>query len=317
MECEICGKGVKVRNYKLHKSLVHSTTDACSECGKKIHLMGTIKIAAQHLARCSIQKMRYPCKICGLQIMRKDMEAHMANKHSGANSTCDICGRILARGSKLARHRRICAKKHKLVSLTAADMKQTKKCDNCGLDVGISELATHDCEGSFVCMECGKIFKYRNSLKHHEKTIHGEVEKLFSCTECGKSFPNVSSLNVHIQTHKEKEICVECGKAVRDMKRDIAIMHTPDEDQPFKCNDCGKGFMRLSMLKHHQLTIHLKEEGPFTCRFGCKKEYKFKADVKRHEKVKHNYFLPNEPLTRHDKQKLKKQKMQQHDSQSS
>jgi len=314
MECEICGKGVKVRNYKLHKSLVHSTTDACRECGKKIHLMGTIKIAAQHLARCSIQKIRYPCKICGLQIMKKDMEAHMENKHSGANSTCDICGRVLARGTKLARHRRICAKKQKHVNLTAADLTQTKKCDNCGLDVVISALATHDCEGSFVCVECGKIFRYKNSLKHHEKTIHGEIEKQFSCTDCGRSFSSISALNVHLLTHQEKEICVECGKAVRDMKRHIAIMHTPDEEQPFRCNDCGKGFMRLSMLKHHQLTNHLKEEGPFKCRFGCKKEYKYKADVKRHEKVKHNYFLPNEPLSRHDKKKLKLQNIQQNDS---
>ena len=68
----------------------------------------------------------------------------------------------------------------------------------------------------------------------------------------------------HMWIHEEKSACQLCGKQVQNMKEHIGSVHTADYNKPFKCDQCGKGFVDARKLRDH-MNIHLNMK-PYACR---------------------------------------------------
>ena len=70
------------------------------------------------------------------------------------------------------------------------------------------------------------------------------------------------------------------------MLKHVSIMHQSDDKKPYRCNDCGKGFVRSNSLKTHQMNVHIKAR-PYACRFGCGAAYNDSSNRGHHERKKH------------------------------
>ncbi|XP_042649941.1 uncharacterized protein LOC104364205 [Tyto alba] len=114
----------------------------------------------------------------------------------------------------------------------------------------------------YKCVDCGKSFAWRNSMRRHRQIHTGE--KPFKCRICGKSFMESATLLCHWRTHtKEKPfLCTTCGKrfAWRSGLTIHQRIHTGQ--RPYPCSHCGKTFRQTYHLRRHQETLHSGAEHP-------------------------------------------------------
>ncbi|XP_078040764.1 zinc finger E-box-binding homeobox 1-like [Augochlora pura] len=66
---------------------------------------------------------------------------------------------------------------------------------------------------NYVCTDCGKGYKWLDSLKRHKRVDCGNKEKRFSCHMCNKKFKYRYELKNHITAHHGMNI-VQCGSDV-------------------------------------------------------------------------------------------------------
>lgn len=62
--------------------------------------------------------------------------------------------------------------------------------------------ALHSAKKCFMCTQCGKSFKVKDSLRVHS-FIH-KSEKPYGCTICSAKFSNSSNLKKHLVSHSGK-----------------------------------------------------------------------------------------------------------------
>jgi uncharacterized Zn-finger protein len=83
---------------------------------------------------------------------------------------------------------------------------------------------------------------------------------LKNCKFCGKHFARPNALLRHMKLHNNKSnfTCEHCGKICKTDKtfKRHMILHLPNEDKPFKCNVCGKGFPTRNNLNRHSVELH-------------------------------------------------------------
>ncbi|CAH8829423.1 unnamed protein product [Trichobilharzia szidati] len=111
----------------------------------------------------------------------------------------------------------------------------------------------------YACGLCPKIFESAQSLLHHTRICHSNVEKSFSCRECPRSFANPTLLLSHSRTHNQEYngvlSCPLCPMSVFSkqsaLSRHIIYCHPLPDSEPFKCGNCGMRFMMLRCLKSH------------------------------------------------------------------
>ena len=98
---------------------------------------------------------------------------------------------------------------------------------------------------SYVCEQCGVVFKSATQLSTHERNEHGKGDNNKSCPFCDK---RVLNLKTHIKASHEAEkmLCPKCSYATRrkaDMEKHIEHMHTETEMKT--CQFCGGSFKRV------------------------------------------------------------------------
>ena len=151
-------------------------------------------------------------------------------------------------------------------------------CEDCGKSFsGANQLKTHlgskKCKKSdradrpiLQCSLCAFRTQLQPYLKKHIRTVH---EKL-PCAVCGKLVPKSVSLTIYI-------LSVRCKKILNNffpvcfqrMKVHMTIFHTDNDDKPFRCSVCGKGYAtKVTFIEHNN--IHTGER-PYQCDMCPKK----------------------------------------------
>ena len=138
-----------------------------------------------------------------------------------------------------------------------------------------------------ICEDCGKIF-FRNALyREHRKRVHLNVGE-YPCETCGVAMKTEKSLKEHIiNCHKEPVTCEVCGLNLRSpslFRIHKFNHHTKDEDKPYRCEFCQKGFAGNYALQQHRNT-HTGDR-PFKCD-KCEKAYPDGSTLRQHKVATH------------------------------
>lgn len=138
----------------------------------------------------------------------------------------------------------------------------------------------------FQCDECGKIFKWKDTLKDHLILKHQHSEpgtKLLWCHFCSKKFLHKTQLEYHLPKHNDFRPyqCQKCGKRFKykhSWKKHNITVHS--DKREFQCDTCGKTFKTKNYLCTHEINVH-QQNIPFKCRF-CEKSLKTKKILNYH-----------------------------------
>jgi len=225
-----------------------------------------------------LTKIIYLCNHCeyvGFHMCR--MKTHYQTNHCSEVHSCHLCDFVTNSSEYLRKH----IKMHVPES--------HKKCDKCKKQFIKEDFYDHVCEAkTFVCNDCGEIYHSKDAFKYHQKMKHSNLKKDHICNICGKGFYMKGHLTSHMsRAHLNKPVtCPECGLQVKNLKMHLKIIHTPDEEKKFQCEDCGKGFAKRDSYTAHRMNMHLKLR-PYRCRYGCDMSYNDTSNRNQHEKRVH------------------------------
>lgn len=115
----------------------------------------------------------------------------------------------------------------------------------------------------YQCPTCSRFFQKRYHMKNHQK-IHNGL-KLHECQLCQKRYTNKTNLDRHIRVthHNEKKYaCQECGKSFSQLAilRQHHAVHMTERN--FECDVCNKTFKLKQHLRLHQLRHLPQSERP-------------------------------------------------------
>ncbi len=166
----------------------------------------------------------------------------------------------------------------------------------------------------YLCLVCGR--EDSNLQTHY---LHMKEHRDVSCEECGRTFYGLKRLNLHkAQDHPQPKIeCQFCSKMFSTkvtLTHHITRVHTPEEDRPKLCLDCGKRFAKTSDLKQHRIIVHEKTR-PVLCRYGCGASYKENSSRNGHEKKQHGGLFQGGGTERHLARQQQQQQREQQQQQ--
>ena len=122
-----------------------------------------------------------------------------------------------------------------------------------GIDTNGEEVSSEQFN-NFMCEICSKTFANKCFLETH-MALHRD-EKKWKCKFCDRTFRWASGLKSHLIAAHNKGgnvfTCELCGKEFNDRGNFKKHAFTHQEEKPFKCQTCLKGFIRKDFLKKHQ-----------------------------------------------------------------
>lgn len=144
------------------------------------------------------------------------------------------------------------------------------------------KVTCKDGTSKFICDICCRTYKYANSLAEHEKR-HKEPGG-FACKYCKNSFCSEIQLEQHTEeTHKvyKCQICKDTFDTADSYIYHIEITHNGQDKLYHVCEDCGRQFSSLHILKFHKHT-KCGTLRPYNCE-KCEKSFKTKYLLKAHD----------------------------------
>ena len=161
----------------------------------------------------------------------------------------------------------------------------------------------------FKCehLGCGKTFKLKQHLKHHEGSHLNVNRFLCEVLGCLKSFSRASRLDLHIKSahsgHNLFECSVpSCGKIFAEKGNLLVHMRTHTGDKPYHCRFCSKRFTTIGNCKDHERR-HTNDK-PYACKL-CTVKYYRKYQLVKHISSKHPdqkdlEIMPSDPQVDED-----------------
>uniref|UniRef100_A0AAQ5Z838 C2H2-type domain-containing protein n=1 Tax=Amphiprion ocellaris TaxID=80972 RepID=A0AAQ5Z838_AMPOC len=201
------------------------------------------------------------CSLCGKYFARRvDMERHMKSHSEDRPYKCSFCEKKFKNPYVLKRHQKeICKSREQ----KKPKRKETQLCPICSrilpctADIA-KHLRSHSEERPFICITCEKGFKYKDTLKKHQ-IIHGHegireeqsktLEQILAEAETGGDPDGLEKQ----QSNPDAPIYAICHKKTARFtwKREPKA-GSIEMTEIMKCDDCGKEFKSMTMLKVHQ-----------------------------------------------------------------
>ncbi|XP_047536063.1 zinc finger protein 729-like [Vanessa atalanta] len=186
------------------------------QCHYKIHMR-------EHYNDTNLDPKLLTCSICNrkskhLRAAQAHMNYHKQTRFQNKDYECSICKRVF-------QHRKV------YLSHMAIHYKRGESANNTIVGYVLpNSVDKNKFDGTHTCHHCGKICDSENSLKHHIRW-HNSKTSLFGaryeCHICNLQFTNKRRLELHTRTHYE------------------------DDNGPYKCNICGKGYIDEDYYKRH------------------------------------------------------------------
>ena len=246
---------------------------------------------------------KYPCKICPIVYCKRETLAkHTKEIHDQIFDdgeaplfSCEFCEDLFLTSHKLYDHIRTVHRDSRPCKIQGCGKVFTNnfelrrhKQNKHGIMPPI--ISKKDKVQEVICEECGIIKSSQKSLECHIRYHHHHRQKSYtiSCDKCGKKLSNMDSLRSHMKSVHEKAPCEICGKKISSgrMKSHVFNLHpTGDEEFPYICKICGKGFFENYALKNHS-NIHTGEK-PFKCEY-CGLGFAHPRNRRAHEQSIHH-----------------------------
>lgn len=327
--CPVCDKIFKSKIELADHMSSHTEENEfkCSECGKLFDDKTGFETHQCVIEVHSIENKTdgdgnlFVCDECGETFKKLTQLTEHKQSHTDKKPfKCLECGRSFTRQRTLMAHKHEkpdIADKDTLPSAPHPKRRAVIKCETCGKEFTNrvhheEHVRSHTGERPFQCVECGKGFATKRSLRNHSHggknarvrphkcsqcpasftaasmlKIHEKVhtgEKPFSCDECGKAYRFQHIFQDHLNHHKgiKAHTCKECGKSFT--WRTSLWAHSRDhaKAKPFECVQCGEKFSEQSKLKDHW-EVHADDK-PFQCP-DCGLGFMLQADCDKHTEI--------------------------------
>ncbi|XP_059054954.1 zinc finger protein 585A-like [Achroia grisella] len=200
------------------------------------------------------------CDECGGRFKGKNtLRTHKIRVHAVKREfICDVCTKTFTKKSRLESH---------MVTHDTALAKQLSYCTTCNVQYkniyiyrGHLRNSTNHSERNYACVECDKKFSSRAYWIQHYNFYHLQKSQ-FICEQCDKIFIS----DWRLRNHKQK-------------------YHGLDRPRDHQCNECGKKFFTLAILRGHQLTH--SEQRTFMCS-DCGDTFKQRPALYTHTRLVH------------------------------
>ena len=272
----------------------------CDHCGKVFKKGDHLKrhINGVHLGikrgKDSSKEIKQ-CEMCGLKLRKDKLKAHMINRHTAFSCSCGV---EVKNESLFYEHKAEATEgEHSLIVENNVEWfkpepkpKPSKKLKITKVKPKVEKIVTY-----IPCDMCHEASKTPRELKEHkleahytelkEKnmlyTEHGRVcIKIHSCDydDCDKYFEDLRRKRDHIardHLNLKQYVCNECGKGftvVYLLKRHTDMYHpTPGEDH--MCTHCGDRFPNSTLMRNHITAKHTAKKYDKLCKYCDYKTY--------------------------------------------
>ncbi|XP_062575811.1 zinc finger protein 888-like [Saccostrea cucullata] len=291
--CQICSQTfIKLIHLKSHmNSHVSSTEKICIICRKAFSQNRNLRLHIKGHADTN----GFSCKFC----CKKFTYCHQLDIHSQLHYNpelhCDGCHLDFDKHYRFVLHkkkdpimhkRKSCSKKKTLHAMNPGNQSESFKCAVCGKKFRYKKWLDHhqmtfqDLKHKRFCFVCGIMFKLPTKMRKHMKTHTKAPEKSrrsFLCHICGRLFKQISNMWGHIRAHTVKEI-----------KNSGTLRRPPDRSSVHECGLCVRVFSKKSYLLIHK-KVH---ERPDTqkCQV-CNGVFGSLGALNRHKRNVHQMYI--------------------------
>ncbi|CAG9840425.1 unnamed protein product [Diabrotica balteata] len=262
--CRICKKGFHEKEQLLEHYEIHKNTK---------DQLGDIDLNSDAY---NISSKEITCPICMRSYTNiAYYQQHVTNKHKPKEHYCNLCNSNFNDDYLLSVHNsKIHNQDPELYECVICKKFQTKISRRL-----YDHINTKHLKEEMYCIVCDKTFSSKTWFENH-KIFHIEPDErdTYKCRRCKSKFTTNYCLMQHMQEFHIKYKCNQCDVTFPyklNFDKHNLLLHGGEQ---FLCNDCGKTFKTMAVLRSH-LTTH--GTGSYLCSL-CSKVFKQKGSLDHH-----------------------------------